>query len=83
MLGSNSRASNIVNLKRGRKLSLSLDHEATAACINRAVCAPNTQDAAEKDGIPPRPAAKKVAANPSDSCESSPCNVNLASLQAC
>ena len=68
--------SNIVTMKR-KALSLSLDHEATAACINNRVglSAPNL--------------AKKVAVEPSTSCDSSqsPCNVTLTgldmNLQAC
>jgi hypothetical protein len=63
--------SNIVAMKR-KALSLSLDHEATAACINN------------RAGLSTENLAKKVATGPqpSNSCESSqsPCNVTLTGL---
>ena len=68
--------SNIVAMKR-KALSLSLDHEATAACINNRM------------GLSAQNLAKKVAVEPSNSCDSSqsPCNVTLTgldmNLQAC
>ena len=79
VFGSDVHRSNIVNLKRCRKLSLSLNHEATAACINKTlapietIAAPNASNA---------PAAKKVAVEPSNSCESSQSPCNVAGLQA-
>jgi hypothetical protein len=66
-----SLKSNIVKLKR-KSLSLNLDHEATAACINN------------RAGLSTENLAKKVATGPqpSNSCESSqsPCNVTLTGL---
>ncbi len=83
MLGSNGYLSNIMNLgaKRDRKLSLQLDHEVAAACVNRAL------DVGDKTALDVTlalaPPAKKAAVEPSNSCESSQSPCNVAGLQAC
>lgn len=78
-----SKSSNIMNLsgKKGRKLSLSLDHEAAAACINSVLDSDKMAYALEGAKQSKRQCLKSAGANPSDSCESSPCNVNFASLE--
>jgi hypothetical protein len=78
-----SKSSNIMALsgKRGRKLSLSLDHEATAACINSVLDSDKVTHALEGTKQSKKQRLKTGGANPSDSCESSPCNVNFASLE--
>lgn len=77
-----SKSSNIMQLsgKRGRKLSLSLDYEAAAACINSALDSDKVSHAME-GAKSKKQCLKTAGANPSDSCESSPCNVNFASLE--
>lgn len=78
-----SKSSNIMKLsgKRGRKLSLALDHEATAACINSALDSDKVSHAMEGAKQSKRHCLKTAGVNPSDSCESSPCNVDFASLE--
>lgn len=78
-----SKSSNIMNLsgKRGRKLSLSLDYEAAAACINSTLDSDKVTHAMEGGKQSKKQCLKTAGVNPSDSCESSPCNVNFASLE--
>lgn len=78
-----SKSSNIMKLsgKRGRKLSLSLDHEAAAACINSALDCDKASCAGVATKQSKKPCLKSTGVNPSDSCESSPCNVDFACLE--
>jgi hypothetical protein len=72
-----------LGLKRGRKLSLSLDHEVTADCINRALEIGDKSKSGPvmAQTVPRR--AKKAAIEPSNSCESSQSPCNVAGLRAC